>query len=106
MSQWKNPFRRVRLVYRHSPALLKIVLLAAIVLSTAALLILHTSTQALQQETYALRQQAAALERENAQLDRNIAELGTVGSIKRIAKELLGLVEPDDSFFEPVDANP
>lgn len=101
-----NPFRRIRLVCRHSPILLKIVVLAAIVLSTAALLMLHTSTQELHQETDALRQEAAALERENAKLDRSIAELGTVNSIKHIATEILGLVEPDASFFSPVDADP
>ena len=38
------------------------------------------------------------------QLEQNIAELGTVQSFKRIATEELGLVDPNSTFFQPVDS--
>ena len=106
MANRKNPFRRIRLVYRRSSTLLKCAVLAVIVLSTAALLTIHFTIGQTRQETEALRQQAARLEQENRQLTEAIAEVGTVQSIKRIAMEELGLVDPDSRFFDPVASDP
>ena len=52
------------------------------------------------------RQQAAQLERENHDLAKNIAEIGTVQGIKRIASQMLDLVEDGASFFTPGATNP
>ena len=106
MSNRKNPFRHIRLVYRRSSPLLKCVVLAAIVLSTAALLMLHISIRDTRQEIDTLRAEAARLEQENQALEEDIAQIGTVQSIKRIALEELGLVDPEAEFFHPVDGNP
>lgn len=106
MANRKNPFSRIRLVYRRSSALLKCVVLTAIVLSTAALLTLHFSIRQTRQQTDALREQAARLEQENQQLTQYIAEVGTIQSIKRIAIEELGLVDEDSQFFEPIENDP
>ena len=103
MTNRKNPFSRIRLVYRRSSPLLKCVVLAAIVLSTAALLTLHFTIRQTRQQTQALRAQAAQLEQENQELKQNIAQIGTVQSIKRIATERLDLVDPGTEFFYPVD---
>lgn len=103
MTNRKNPFSRIRLVYRRSSPLLKCVVLAAIVLSTAALLTLHFTIRQTRQQTEALRSEAALLEQENQQLQQNIAQIGTMQSIKRIAMEELDLVDPDAEFFYPVD---
>lgn len=103
MANRKNPLGRIRLVYRRSSPLLKCVVLAAIVLCTGALLILRSSIRDLKQTTDDLRAEAAALEQENKKLEKSIAELGTIQSIKRIAGEELGLVDPDTIFFEPVE---
>ena len=40
------------------------------------------------------------LEQENAELRQNISQLGTEKSIRRIAAEELGLVDPEATFFE------
>ena len=85
-----NPFSRIRLVYRRSSPLLKCVVLAAIVLSTAALLTLHFSIRQTRQRTETLRTEAAILEQENQELTEDIALVGTIQSIKRIAMEKLG----------------
>lgn len=103
MTNRNNPFSRIRLVYRRSSPLLKCVVLAAIVLSTAALLTLHFTIRQTRQRTENLRTEAAILEQENRELTENIALVGTIQSIKRIAMEELGLVDPDAEFFHPVD---
>ena len=102
MTKGKQTRSRIRLVYRRSSPLLKCVVMTAIVLSTVAILALRSSIVELNSDTEDLRQEAAELEQENQKLEKNIAELGTVQSIKRIAKEKLGLVDPDSIFFEPV----
>ncbi len=98
-------FSRFRLVYRRSSPLLKCAVLATIVLSTVALIALRVGIMQYERETDALRQEAAQLERENSRLENEIAQLGTVQSVKRIAMEELGLVDPNDSFFDPVIEN-
>ena len=103
MASFKSPFRRIRLVYRKSPTLLKCVLLAAIVLSIAALLALRTSILDSRQEQEALRQQAAILEEENRELEDRIDDLGSVKSVEQIAEEELGLVDPDTVILNPVE---
>lgn len=102
MATGKNKRSRIRLVYRRSSPLLKCVVMAAIVLSTVTILTLRSSILELRGNTEELRQEAAGLEQENQDLQKNIAELGTVQSIKRIAREKLGLVDPDSIFFDPV----
>ncbi len=97
----KNPFRHVRLVYRRSSVLVKSVVLATLVLSILALIVLRISIQTNQGQQADLEQQAALLEQENRALTKQIAELGTVESVKRIATLQLGLVDPDSQFFTP-----
>ena len=99
----KNPFRRIRLVYRRSSTLLKCAVLATIVLSTAALIAIRSAILQNQAEAEALRARAVVLEQENGQLKKSIAELGTIQSIKSIATAQLGLVDPDTEFFTPAD---
>ena len=101
MAAKRNPFRHIRLVYRRSSTLLKCVVLATIILSTAALVILRTSIQSEKSQQAQLQEQAAQLQQDNQVLTRYIAELGTVQSVKRIATLELGLVDPDSQFFIP-----
>ena len=101
MAVKRNPLRHIRLVYRRSSTLLKCVVLATIILSTAALVILRTSIQAEKSQQAQLQEQAAQLQQENEMLTRYIAELGTVQSVKRIATLELGLIDPDVQFFDP-----
>ena len=97
----KNPFRHIRLIYRRSSALVKCVVLAAIVLSTVALIALQITIQTEQARQEQLKAEQIQLELENRTLTKRIAELGTVESIKRIATLELGLVDPDSQFFTP-----
>ncbi len=97
----KNPLGHIRIVYRRSSTLVKCVVLATVVVSTMALVVLRISIQANQGQQKDLQLQAAQLEQENRALTRQIAELGTVESVKRIATSELGLVDPNSQFFTP-----
>ena len=97
----RNPLEKIRLVYRRSSALLKILVLVTILASAAALLVLRASMLGYQKQSQVLQSQAASLQQENADLTARIAELGTKDSIRRIATEELGLMDPGAQFFNP-----
>lgn len=99
----KKFFRPVRVVFRRSSTTLKIFLIAALLISTVTLLTLRGILLAERQKAEQLRQQAIALEQENDKLTRRSAMLGSVESVKELATELLGLVDPDTVIFEPVE---
>ena len=103
MTGVRNPFSRIRLVYRRSSTLLKCVVLATIVLSMAALLALRGAILESRQQQEDLRQQAAILEEENRELEDRIDGLGSVQSVEQIAQDELGLVDPDTVILNPVD---
>ena len=96
-----NLFQRIRLVYRRSSLLLKVLVLVTILVSAAALLALRTKIVAHQQQSHALQTQAAQLQIENEDLTQRIAEIGTKDSIRRIAIEELDLADPYTQFFSP-----
>ena len=99
----KNPFRRIRVVFQRSSTTLKILLLAALLLSTVTLLALRFALLNEKDKAEALRQQAVALEQENQKLTRRNALLGTVQSVQELASEMLDLVDPDTVIFEPIE---
>ena len=99
----KKFFRPVRVVFRRSSTTLKIFLIAALPISTVTLLTLRGMLLAENEKAEQLRQQAIALEQENEKLTRRNAMLGSVESVKELATELLGLVDPDTVIFEPVE---
>ena len=103
MAKIKNPFRRVRIVYRRSKPLTKMVVAVAIVLSIAALISLGIAKHAAQERAAALQQQTQALALENEALRQDIDQLGTVESIQKLAQELLDLVMPGTVFFNTGD---
>ena len=101
MAQIKNPLGNIKLVYRRSRTLTKIVVLTAVVLSIAALLTLGSAIAKSKQTAEGYRNQAIALEQENDRLKQYIEELGTIQGIIRIAQEKLGLIEPDSVIIQP-----
>ena len=90
---WAN-FIGVRLVFGKTSPLLKTVVSAAIALSTVVLITLSLAQWEARAITQQLQQKAAALVQENTQLQERIDDLGTVESLRRIAQQELGLVEP------------
>ena len=103
MANIRSFLSRYRLQYRRTSALNKVVIAAAVVLSSVTLLSLRLVQWEAEEKLASLRQQAAALEQRNSELRQDIDELGTADSIRKIAREELGLVDPDTIIFENAD---
>ena len=103
MAKLKNPFSRVRLVFRRSKPLTKMIVAIAIVLSMVALISLGVATRAAKERAAELQQQVGALEQENEALQQDISQLGTIESLQKLARELLDLVMPGTVFFNTGD---
>ncbi len=101
MQQIIKSLRRVKLVVRHSRPLTKVVALCAVVFSTVALLTLRGAILESEARSESLLAQAMELEQQNQELEVRINELGTVQSTRRIAREELGLVDPDTVIIVP-----
>ena len=101
MGERKNPFRNIKLVVRPSTPLLKIVLILVILFSMAALLALSWVRGSIQARTEEMRQQAAELEYQNEELEEKVNNLDSIQGVKDIAKEELGLVDPDEVVIDP-----
>ena len=104
MTNKRRPKIRIRLG-RTSP-FLKVLLIVMIIICTVALLTLRAAITDVEAQTELLRKQAAQMEKENHNLAQNIAQVGTVQGIKRIASQMLDLVEDGANFFIPETTNP
>ena len=94
---------RFQLQYRRTPTLHKVVVAAAIVLSSLTLISLRLGHWEAQEKLAELQHRAAVLEQENQELRDDIDRLGTSDSIRNIAREELGLVDPDTIIIENAD---
>ena len=100
MEKIRSFLSRFQLQYRRTPTLNKVVVAAAIVLSSVTLVTLRLAHWEAEEKLAELRQQVAALEQRNEELRHDIDELGTTDSIREIAREELGLVDPDTIIIE------
>jgi cell division protein FtsL len=103
MSSIRSFLNRFQLQYRRTSTLHKVVVAAAVVLSSVTLLSLRLAHWNAEERAAELRQQVAAQEQQNADLRQDINELGTADSIREIAQEELGLVDPDTIIIEDAD---
>ena len=101
MAKKKNPLKNAKLVIRKSPKAVKLVLALAILLAVVALGALRMLHLGIIAEAEDLRKEAAGLEQENQDLQEKTGELGSVKSVEDIAREELGLVDPDTVVIDP-----
>lgn len=101
MKRLMKMLKRVRIVYTRSSTLTKTVVMSAVALSMVALLALSLSTRIVKDQTEDLTDQAAQLEQENNRLEENVEGLGSADSVEQIAKDELGLVDPDTIVIDP-----
>lgn len=101
MAEQKSPPVKKKVVVRPAPPLLKIALCLLILFSMVALVALRWVHNGIQQQTETLTREAAAAEATNADLQEKIADLGSVQSVEDIAREELGLVDPDTVLVDP-----
>ena len=99
MESSRSPVGGLKVKFRRGSTLLKLAVLAVIVLSTVAMLSIHSAKNSADSQKEQLRLQAQQLEQDNSRLERYIQQLGTVQGIIRIAQEELGLVKPDAVIF-------
>ena len=101
MDQRRNPVRNVKVVVRPSPRKLKIILILLILASMVTLAALGVVLYRIESRTQAALDQAAELEHENAELADKIGNIGSSSVIEEIAREELGLVDPDTVIINP-----
>lgn len=93
--------KRVRFVYRRSNNMTKTVVIAALLLSMAALLVLHGAITTAEKQLQEKRALAALLEQERDKLNNDIGALGSADSVDQIAQDKLGLIDPDSIVITP-----
>ncbi|MGM9601241.1 MAG: septum formation initiator family protein [Faecousia sp.] len=96
-----NTKSKVKIRLRKSSPVVKIALIAVLVISIVALLMLRSALQDTRKQTDELRQEAAGLEQSIEKLRQDLDDLGTIEGIVRLAKEKLGLVEPGSVVVSP-----
>ena len=101
MAERKNPFRDIKVEYTRSHPLTKVVVIALILVCTAALITLMWSGSQLREEIADMRNEAAQLEAENAELEDKIDHLDSVEGVENIAEDELDLVDPDTIVIDP-----
>ena len=101
MAKIKEKLKLIKLRLRSSPRSTKIMLIVAILFAMTALIMLRMAITDLDNRTEDLRKKAAAMEQENKDLQENIGILGSVQSIIQIARDELGLVDPNTVILDP-----
>jgi len=101
MTQKNTPPKNVKVEVRPASNILKIILTVLILFSIVALIALRWVHNGILTQINDLKQEASGLEHANAVLDQKTQDLGSVQSIEDIAKEELGLVDPDTILIDP-----
>ncbi len=100
-AQAVQPRKPVKVVFRSGSRTLKIAAGLLIVFSMAALTALQWVHNGIQEQTRELGREAAAVEYANEELETKKNNVGTVQGIAQIARDELGLVDPDTVFIDP-----
>lgn len=90
-----KPKEKRKLVLVPSSPMMKILAVAVVLFSLVALVALGWVRGSIRDLTEEKRQQAAALEQENRELQEKQEKLGSSDSVRDIAQEELGMVDPD-----------
>lgn len=101
MADIKSILARIKKSIRRSSPALKVTLLVMIICSTVALMVLGIGIHKTKQEIRQQQQQATQLEQENAELEENLSIMDKVQGIVKLARELLGLEDPDAIIVTP-----
>ena len=100
MAEKNIPPKQVKVEVRPASNILKIILIVLILFSIVALISLRWVHSGILTEIDALKDEASGLEYANEVLEQKTEELGSVQSIQDIAKEELGLVDPDTILID------
>ena len=101
MAEKNIPPKNVKVEVRPASNILKIILILLILFSIVALIALRWVHNGILTQIDALKDEASGLEYANEVLEQKTEDLGSVQSIQDIAKEELGLVDPDTVIIDP-----
>ena len=101
MAKKSIPPKNVKVEIRPASNILKIILILLILFSIVALVALRWVHNGIRNQIDALKEEASGLEYANEVLEQKTQDLGSVQSIQDIAKEELGLVDPDTVIIDP-----
>ena len=98
-----NYLKHIRLEFRRSSSRMTMFILGIVLFGIIGLFVLQSALRNTEAANAILETQALALEQENAQYAANISGLGTVQGVEQIARDELGLVDPDTVLIQPGD---
>ena len=101
MAEKNTPQKTVKVEVRPASNILKIILILLILFSIVALVALRWVHNGILNQINELKDEASGLEYANEVLEQKTEDLGSVQSIQDIAKEELGLVDPDTIIIDP-----
>lgn len=101
MAEKRKALQNVQIKFRRSRPLTKILVIAAIVLSTVALLTLRWVQTDIERDTQEMREEAGQLLDENEELKQKTENADSVQGDMDYARSELDYVDPDTTFFEP-----
>jgi len=101
MAEKNTPQKTVKVEVRPASNILKIILILLILFSIVALIALRWVHTGILSQIDELKDEASGLEYANEVLEQKTEDLGSVQSIQDIAKEELGLVDPDTVIIDP-----
>ena len=101
MANTNTPPKKVKVEIRPASNILKIILILLILFSIVALIALRWVHAGIRNQIDELKDEASGLEYANEVLEQKTEDLGSVQSIQDIAKEELGLVDPDTILIDP-----
>ena len=100
MKENKQPKKKTKWVRRSSPLALKILLVIVIVFSMVAAAALWQVHRAIQDYIQEIRGEVADLEYANSELQDKVANPDSAQNIKDVAREELGLVDPNTIIID------
>jgi len=101
MAEKSTPQKKVKVEVRPASNILKVLLIVLILFSIVALISLRWVHNGILNQIGELKEEASGLEHANEVLEQKTEDLGSVQSIQDIAKEELGLVDPDTVIIDP-----
>ena len=101
MANTNTPPKKVKVEIRPASNILKIILILLILFSIGTLVALRWVHTGIRNQIDELKDEASGLEYANEVLEQKTEDLGSVQSIQDIAKEELGLVDPDTILIDP-----
>ena len=99
MKKRTNPFSRIKIVLRPGNPVVKIVLLAVVLLSIGAMIMINSAIKKNEAEQERIRQQIAQQEKDKQKYEQGIDSAGTQEGLKDYAENELGLSPTGNTIF-------